>query len=360
MMITCTSCGSVNGEDDAFCGSCSAFLEWDGAPAPDAVPVPVPVTVPVPGPGPSQGEQAASEPSEHRRPQAEERRPAPRRGVSAGPTDLFCGACGAGNATGRAFCRRCGSALADAASPAAATTSWWQRLVRALRRLFRREAEPLAAGERPDSWERLSRQPRTSSNRRWLRLPSRISVGRLAIPLMLLSLLGFSLTPVRATVTTFVYDAYESVRRVVAPVYVPVTATGAVADSEVEGRAALSAIDQNTTTAWAEGREGAGVGAVLTVSFESPTDLSRIGVLNGAPGADYALEPRLRTVQLDLTDVAGGVATERLELDDTPDFRTYDVAGSAVVQVRVTVVDVYPGQQGEAASLTEVSFHARR
>jgi hypothetical protein len=191
-------------------------------------------------------------------------------------------------------------------------------------------------------------------------MPQRISVGRLAIPMMVLSVLGFSLTPLRATATTWVYDAYESVRRVVAPEYVPVTPTGAVADSEVDGRAALNAIDQNTTTAWAEGREGAGVGAVLAVSFESPTDLSRLGVLNGAPGADYALEPRLRTVQLDLTDVAGAVTTERLELDDTADFRTYDLAGSAVVEARITVVDVYPGQQGEAASLTEVSFHAKR
>lgn len=354
MMITCTNCGSVNGEDDAFCGSCSAFLEWDGAPAPDAVPVPVP------GPGAGHVEQTAVDAPEHRLPQAEERRPAPRRAVSAGPTDLFCGACGVGNASGRSFCRRCGSALADAGPTEVETASWWRRLVRAVRRPFRREAEPLAAGERPDSWERLSRQPRTTTRRRWFRLPQRISVGRLALPLMALSLVGFSLTPLRATVTTFVFDAYTSVRRVVAPEYVPVTATGAVADSEVEGRAALNAIDQNTTTAWAEGREGAGVGAVLTVSFESPTNLSRLGILNGAPGADYALEPRLRTVQLDLTDVAGDVATERLELDDTPDFRTYDVAGSAVVEARLTIVDVYPGQQGEAASLTEVSFHAKR
>lgn len=124
--ITCTACGGANSPEDTFCGSCSAFLEWDGAPAQEQ---PVPVGAAVGG---------ASDPDpEHRLPQTEARRPAPRRSAGEGPTDLFCGSCGAGNALGRSFCRRCGEALADPEEPE--RPGWFQRWVRPLWPFGRRE-----------------------------------------------------------------------------------------------------------------------------------------------------------------------------------------------------------------------------
>lgn len=44
-MIVCTSCGHHNEDDDAFCGSCGAFLEWEGqalTPEPEPEPEPAP------------------------------------------------------------------------------------------------------------------------------------------------------------------------------------------------------------------------------------------------------------------------------------------------------------------------------
>lgn len=61
-----------------------------------------------------------------------------------------------------------------------------------------------------------------------------------------------------------------------------------------------------------------------------------------------------------MVDVAGKPATARLELVDTAAFRTYPLAGTAVSSLTLTIVDVYPGQEGEDASVTELSFHTSR
>jgi ribosomal protein L40E len=134
-MIICTGCGHTNGADDTFCGSCGGFLEWDGEPAPAQRPapsraatvmVPAPRTEPdlssapadaAPEPLPArQSELPAREDFSVRVPQAEHERPAPMRPdpVDLGRADLYCGECGAGNAAGRFFCRRCGASLEDA------------------------------------------------------------------------------------------------------------------------------------------------------------------------------------------------------------------------------------------------------
>ncbi len=315
--ITCTACGGANSPEDTFCGSCSAFLEWDGAPAQEQ-PVPVGAAVRT-----AVGDASDPDP-EHRLPQTEARRPAPRRAAGEGPTDLFCGSCGAGNALGRSFCRRCGEALADPEEPE--RPGWFQRWVRPLWPFGRRE-DVRTAGERPRSWARnAARQDR----RRGLRWPSKLSVGKLAIPLMVLSLFGLGISPLRAKATTWAFETYDSIRRTVAPELVEITPAGAVADSETPDHPAAASIDLNTSSYWSEGREGPGIGATLTVSFASPTDLTQIGLINGATETEFAKQPRLRTVQVDLVDVAGESTTSRLELADTAKFRTYALTGTAV------------------------------
>ena len=378
-MTTCTGCGATNGHGDDFCGGCSAFLDWGPAAAPLPTTVPdVPLQRPPvqtvraapagatawAGPQPASGRDVPTPDGgrlpEQRTPQAEEPRAAPRP-TTALPTDVFCGACGAGNAEGRCFCRSCGAGLTDPVATLPVRIPWWTRWWRRVLGVVRRERPPLAAGERTASWRRSATPPGGTASRRsrW-RLPDRLSLGALAIPLALLSLVGYGIAPVRAAVTTFAFDTYDSVRQVVAPRFVAVTPAGAAADSQVDGHGPLAAIDANTGTWWAEGREGAGPGAALTLTFETATDLARVGVHNGAAGPDFALQPRLRTLQVDLTDVSGQVSSSRLELEDTADFRTYDLTGTAVLQVRLTVVDVYAGQQGADAALTDVSFHTQR
>lgn len=387
MTITCTSCGSANDTGDTFCGSCSAFLEWEGAPAPGttavpvaagaahgaaAAPVPAPpvhATAPDPHqPDPHQPDPQNAPPplvpaqlvpatagSQPRVPQAELPRPGPRRAMADAPSDHYCGGCGAGNALGRFYCRACGAALADATAPA--RTGWFDRWVRPWWPPARR-TRARGAGERPSSWSRHAMHQQRS--RRRLRMPTRLSLGRLAIPLMALSLLGFGLSPMRAAATTWVFETYDSLRLRFSPDLVAVTPASASADSQVGGHPPLAAVDANSSSYWSEGREGPGIGATLTVDFASPTDLAAIGVHNGATDTEFARQPRVRTVQVDTLDLSGAPTSSRLELEDTADFRSYDLTASAVTRLTMTIVDVYPGQEGQDASLTEVSFHVRK
>lgn len=374
MTITCTSCGSANETGDAFCGSCSAFLEWEGAPAPGTTAVPVaaasvhgaaaapgtPPPVPVAAVDPQQLVPVQHVPaavgagSQPRVPQPEAARPGPRRAVPDGPADHFCGACGAGNATGRFYCRACGAALADAAPT---RPGWFDRWVRPWWPPGRR-TRARSAGERPTSWSRHAMHQRRS--RRRLRMPTRISLGKLAIPLMALSLLGFGLSPMRATATAWVFDTYDSLRLRFSPDLVAVTPATATSDPLVQAHPPLAAVDANSSSYWSEGLEGPGIGATLSVEFASPTDLAAIGVHNGATDTEFARQPRVRTLQVDTVDVSGASTSTRLELEDTADFRSHDLTASAVIRLTMTIVDVYPGQEGQDASLTEVSFHVRK
>lgn len=352
-MITCTSCGHLNAPDDSFCGSCSAFLEWSGQPVSARVPA---ATATVP----RDEEVADAAIPQARVPEAEQPRIAVQRRRHDGPTDLFCGDCGSGNAAGRRYCRHCGALLEDAAPEPEAALPWWRRLWAWLTRPVRgREPEPLAAGERPESWARVTGEPgKEQERRRWrLPVPRRISLGNLAIPLMILSLCGFGIAPVRAKVMVTAAEAYDDVRRVVAPRYVPVTAASASASSETKKHPAVDAVDRLTTTWWAEKERG--TKPRLTVTFDAPVDIARFGVHNGAPGKDFAIQPRPRGVRLVFSGPGQPVVTQEFELKDTPKFQHLAVSAKGVRKVVLTVTSVYAGQRGSATSLTELQFIAK-
>ncbi len=103
--MMCSRCGYANTPGDHFCGSCGAFLEWEGTPPePGAPPAQVagatagPATAP---PGASVGAAplpAASPTVDH-----------------AAEGLLRCPACGIANAASRTFCQTCGAKLTPAA-----------------------------------------------------------------------------------------------------------------------------------------------------------------------------------------------------------------------------------------------------
>ena len=114
--IVCSRCGTVNGVGDQFCGSCGAFLEWEGQAPPADEPRP-PVqpaeatasTAPEPAPV-----EVAAAPTAAPSPAAPP--PAPQAGFT------VCPHCGSGNPPGRTFCHKCGKLLA-APAPAAASAA---------------------------------------------------------------------------------------------------------------------------------------------------------------------------------------------------------------------------------------------
>ncbi|HET9521742.1 MAG TPA: zinc ribbon domain-containing protein, partial [Candidatus Limnocylindrales bacterium] len=71
--VICRRCGTLNAAGDQFCGSCGAFLEWDGEATEAVEPL-----------------AAAATPA---------------------PTGLTCPSCGTVNPAGRTFCQSCGTLL---------------------------------------------------------------------------------------------------------------------------------------------------------------------------------------------------------------------------------------------------------
>ena len=366
-MIICSGCGHANGPGDAFCGSCGGFLEWDGEAVPAArVPAArVPAAraadaaAPLPAPAPPEPSPALSV----RLPQAEHERPDPVRPdpVDLGPADLYCGLCGSGNAAGRSFCRRCGAPLADVRPDE--HVGWWRRLWRAVRRRLR-GGPTYAAGERPGRWSRLGDVAASSGRRprRWWRprMPARLSLGRLALPVALLSLAGMGLAPVRAAVTDQAFALYHRVSSVVAPRYVPVSARDATATSAQRHHDASMAIDQNTLTWWAEDRPGRGAGERLTVRFDRPVDLARVTVHNGAAEAAFPFRPRVRGLRVTLRGPDGTVDQRRVVLSDTRGLQVVEVEGHEVTRATLRILSTYAGQKSSAASVAEVGFLAKQ
>jgi hypothetical protein len=285
-----------------------------------------------------------------RPPEAEYERPPALRPdpVDLGPADLYCGACGAGNDDDRSYCRRCGAPLAIVFKPE--RRSWW-------RRLFRRKSTGLVAGQRPHNWAKFS--PETAAvekPKRTFRFPRRIVLSRFALPLIGLSVLGMGLGPMRAKATEVVFDVYHSAKRKIAPTYVHVTPRQATASDAARNHPASALIDRNTTSYWSDGRPGTAAGSVITVTFDRPIELAKMGVHSGAAGKDFPFQPRPRVVEVTYLERGQEVQRKQLTLVDKPEFQTFDLAAKRVDQATVRVVSVYAGQKGSATSLAELEF----
>ena len=102
--LICRRCGFKNVPGDQFCGSCGAFLEWEGeSVAADAPPPAAPRDTDVPGVAAAPAAQPvvrAAQPVE----------------PAASPSDaglIRCPACGIANTASRTFCQSCGTKLAE-------------------------------------------------------------------------------------------------------------------------------------------------------------------------------------------------------------------------------------------------------
>ncbi|MEE6282112.1 zinc ribbon domain-containing protein [Georgenia sp. MJ170] len=263
--------------------------------------------------------------------------PVPRRQVPAAsadepqpqPGDLICGACGAGNAPHRNFCRRCGASLADA--PVQPQRSWWRRLLRPERR-----PDP-SAGSRP-------------RNRRRVHFPT-----RLVVVLVVLGLLVGAGWYFRGPLG----DLYQgAVDRVAGDN--PVNPAEPTASSALDGRPASQARDGFNNVSWAPVTLGDGAGEWIEFPFDDPFRLVTVVVTAGAsPDEDQRLaEARPRDIRLSMT-TPGGLVVEEATLDDVAQPQGVPVGVSEVSAVRLTILSAYGENLQAPVAVAEVEFRGR-
>ena len=255
------------------------------------------------------------------------------------PGDVVCARCQAGNAASRYFCRRCGSALQpEEVSDAGATTDpgstgrrrWWQRL--------------LWWRQHPDEVPVTPAAPATGKQRALAALPV----------LLLLGLVIGALGPWRQAIGERIEDA----RKRFSPRYEHVYPAGVEATSAVAEHPPEAAVDRAPNTYWSEGGPTTGSGEELTLRFDRPVNLGRVGFFNGAQTKpqDFLTQPRLREVHLffDTGEAA------RIVLKDRDAFQNHGIEAEGVTTVRLRIVSVYPSPQGGTeASLGEVEFFTK-
>ncbi|MFF2065712.1 zinc ribbon domain-containing protein [Streptomyces sp. NPDC058200] len=384
--MICPECGHRNAPDTAFCTSCETFLEWGdpqqseggdaGRDTPGGPGRPQPEPSPVTPHGPqtaeagarpdertgqdgqdgqgsqgSQGSQDQRAGQERQRGQtpAGPRRPgdrldAPVPGPPEDPPEqppgpalppplsrgaVRCPNCRTENAAERVLCLRCGLLL-DPGPPPDVPPPWWRRI------LGRRRRSLPAAGARP--------------KRRLWRRPS------LAIPITLAVLVcaAWFARP-------YLSEAYDFARdRTATPEELrPSQVRGSSAMPDHPARAAF---DTYTNRYWVPAEAGPGIGEFLECEFEKPVRVLKLAVFAGrsANGDAFLSQARPAALTVTMRSADGEVVDKRITLKDQPGQQTFDIRGAEVVQVRLTVDDVYGDREGRRPAIAEIDFFGRR
>lgn len=362
--VICRRCGFANVPGDQFCGSCGAFLEWEGQPAdgPTATPPAGPEpAAPAPGPGaasPRDGLPTSTVGGTPPRSPATSGAwgaPAPAvqplpAGSSGDPVSALirCPACGIANPVARTFCQSCGATLVKAA-PVAPPSA----------------AEIAAAVARPATVPRATTSPVTGAAPRAVaNAPSRgfpmwvVVIGLLGILVGAGVVAGSVLlggqgpgslatsapqsAPAGSPGTSPGAPGGPSAAPPAGAAGVPLTLTSAKASSVVGNRAkfaAAMAIDGDPKTCWQEGN-ATEKGQWIEVSF-APSRVDAVVLDNGYQASTALYKGNLRLKDV-LISVNGGTPI-KATLQDTTKPQRIEVGGvTSATTVRITIQTTYP------------------
>lgn len=368
--VVCTKCGFLNAPGDQFCGSCGAFLEWEGSVvAPGGSNAPPPAGLPAPGMGAATAPPVppASAPSAQPAPAPASAAASP----NSGPL-LRCPACGVANAPTRTFCQSCGARLASADRVAARSREEIAAAVAAV---------PQHAPPRPAPPSAPVPASRTGSGRSnplgWILLVViagvLVGVGVIVVPGLLRGSGPAPLAssaPAAATQSASASAGASSAvsARPASPKPSAATSkalrlTAATASSVAQGNTAKygpqNAIDGDAATSWQEGSPTE-KGQWLEVAFGAST-VTAMQIRNGfdASTALYKGNLRLKDVQI---SIDGGTPVS-IRLKDTSSWQRVDLPATAgATRLRITIVSTYPavktsvpGTPFDDAAVSEVS-----
>lgn len=340
--VICRRCGVANTAGDQFCGSCGAFLEWEG----DPTEAPAPAT-----PEPATPEPAA--PPATPAPPTTRTAPLPPPPATSGASIgmISCPSCGTLNPPGKVFCQSCGTDLRDAAHPGGGGAA----------PAGTRKAQPGKSGGMP-FW-----------------LPIVIVIGALAgIAFVVVGIVmrpapvlpGATTEPSVTFTPTLLPSAGASsggspgASGPPTTGSVQLTLTGAKASSIVGNRAKFKAdraIDGNLETCWQEGVADE-KGQWIEVSF-APSRIDYVVIYSGYQLSHDAFLGNLRPQNV-LVSVNGGTPVafiladaeqpQRLNLDDSPGATTVRIE---IVSSFPATATSYPGSPFDDLAITEIRVY---
>jgi hypothetical protein len=371
--VICKKCGFSNVPGDGFCGSCGAFLEWEGlASAADAAPTTPAVNladVPVVGP-PTEGGQGAP-PVTVAPPVFADIRPPAVPDTAAGL--IRCPACGIANTAGRTFCQSCGTKLPEGGVVRSATA---EQIAAAVNAPSRPATGVTATGRT------AATDPGESSGRsgllRWLAAVAILGVLAGVGIVAATTLLRGNASPDPSAKASFAGLPSASGSASGGPagsggtrgspgpssapaVSVPLPLTGATASSVVGDLAKFQpekAIDGDAKTSWQEGN-GTEKGEWIDVTI-APSRVTGLLLTNGynVSRALYRGNHRLKDVEISIN--GGAPVAAKLKDVGTPQRVEVPPVDGATT-VRITIRSVYPsvktkqpGTPFDDAALAEV------
>jgi len=420
-MIVCNQCGHENGNDDAFCKSCGAFLEWEGKPAPTGM-----LPKATRGTAPAGGDAGSGTPSQRQAtPPAGGSGKAPA-GRSSGPaggpaTGRPPGSGSGGGAPSAADDPGEGTQMFDAAAeakrpdgappPARPDARKVEQAERMLVRPGERrpQGQPEAKkpqevqekvdyGKAPDhgpvvepgqvacqncGWGNdpgrhfcrhcgatLQRTPPRPEPAELTRVVPRQVGGDRALRLLLVALGAAAVLGAAVLLALSLHRGAggsggagkgggAGVTRAGGGglAAVPPDDVRVAASSQSGEHVATNLIDGDPGTFWS--RKVADGIATLTFTFSRPQKLARVSIAAGASGDEFPLRHRPKVIRLEFSDGAA----ESVTLADQPGYQNIDLEPRTVDRVRIAILDVYQASSGANRRLTaisEVRFFTRR
>ena len=345
--IICRRCGTANTPGDQFCGSCGAFLEWEGQPA-EPGPVSAGGGPPVAATNvpPRTSGMPDIVPSDPIWPPEPDRSTAPS-SPAVSPADdaaaglIRCPSCGIANPATRTFCQSCGTTLAQAArviEPDAATIA---------AAVARQSAAPSAAtAPVPSSVPRAGRASRGFPT--WILVIGGLGIlfgAGVVAASMLLSGPGPGSIATSAPESAAPSSAVVSAAPSPTPAPVQLTLKTAKASSVVGNRAKFAAgmaIDGDPKTCWQEGKTTE-KGQWIEVTF-AKARVDAITMYNGYELSDDAYFANLRLK--DVTVSVNGGDPIKLQLKDAQGPQRFELGGiNDATKLRITIVSTYASKK---------------
>ncbi len=141
---------------------------------------------------------------------------------------------------------------------------------------------------------------------------------------------------------------------------VPVTvkASSTLPDQNGNSYAAKNLTDDDPATAWIEGQKGDGLGEWLELTFDGPTEISGITLVNGYEKDDKTLKRnnRVKEIRVECGSEILEFTLEDVDYHEGGDYQSFFFGKSMTAsKIIVTIVSVYPGSTFKDTCLSEIS-----